>query len=166
MTAAHLSLLRPFFQLAYVTTDIDAAIEQFGASIGVSRFFQMRDFELVDALGHRVRVHMALANLRERQIELIQPLDRTFAFYSDPLPEKGFALRFHHVGMMLESKAEFDGITDTLQRGGFTVPSHGSFNDMLHFLYVDAQALLGHHLEYIYMTDEGHRLFADVPDNA
>jgi hypothetical protein len=164
------STLRRFRQMAYVTNDIDAAIERFAQTAGVSRFLSLRDFCNIDAYGHESLSHIALANVGDHQIELIQPLNRDFGFYSDPLPDldgaNGLALHFHHVGMPVETREDFDRLFAQHEARGLKIPSHGAFNDLLWFMYVDTQAQLGHHLEYVYFTEAAQALYANVPDNA
>jgi hypothetical protein len=159
------TLLRGFFQLGYVTTDIDEAVDYFSVMTGVSRFLHFRGFRGVDALGNEGVINMALAKTGGHEIELIQPLDRKFGFLSDPLPAQGFALRFHHVGMLVDSKQELEATMLAAQRRGLRIPSYGSFQGLVHYLFVDTRAELGHSLEYNYRNAAANAMFAGVPSN-
>ena len=50
---------------------------------------------------------------------------------------------------------------------GFETPVAGVFRHegvpLMHYLYADARAHLGHYLEFMYQTEAGRDLFAQVP---
>jgi hypothetical protein len=160
-----ISTLGQIFQLAYVTTDLAPTIEYFSFNYGVAQFKIIRGMEFRHDSGFMVRADLALAYAGNMMIECIQPLDRAFAFYSDRLPATGFAMQFHHLGMLLHTAQEFDQVGEALRLQGASVPYAGSFHGVS-FLYVDTWAELGHYLEYIHLSGPARHFWDDVPVNS
>ena len=83
------------------------------------------------------------------QYELIQPVSGLVDIYSDALPDDD-GLKFHHICTRVDDWADFRARVDqqdlpvVLEGGG----------DLLKFLYLDARKLVGHYLEYVWMTPE------------
>jgi hypothetical protein len=129
-----------------------------------TQFKIIRGMEFQRGSGILVRADLALAYAGDIMIECIGPLDRAFAFYSDQLPAAGFAMRFHHVGMLLHTAQEFGQVGEALRLRGASVSYAGSSHGVS-FLYVDMWAELGHYLEYIHLSSPARHFWDDVPVN-
>lgn len=96
-----------FWKFAYVTTDLDRAIEQFQNELGIE-VFDVHDpvaFDVTMADGRSGTVHAKAAFTvgRPTFLEFIQPVDGLIDFWVEPLRgASGFAVAFHHVGLMVD----------------------------------------------------------------
>lgn len=138
------------FQNAYVTRDIDKALDTFRQRLNAPQ--EIRSFDVtVDvktpagsgAASNRV----AFIWIDNLQYELIQPVSGLVSIYSDQLPADD-SLKFHHICMRVDDWDSFRGKVD---RQGYPVALEGG-SDALKFVYLDARDTLGHYLEYVWMT--------------
>ena len=82
----------PFWQLAWVTPDLDRSMEQFKTIYNVPSFFVMEP--VFDAVFNgeqgSISIRMALANIDDHQIELIQPVGEGIVrIYTDDRASSG-----------------------------------------------------------------------------
>jgi hypothetical protein len=150
------------FQLAYVTDDIDAAVRHAGAAMGIGAFQVNRSMAIETGEGIAI-AHFALAFLGETQIEIIQPAGGADAVYRDGIRQQGGALSFHHVGALITDEAAWQATVRAIEQSGEAVPVRGAFGDVMHYLYVDRRATLGHYCEYMWRTPAGAGIFDAVP---
>ena len=155
-----------FYQSAYITNDLDRAIELYRTTYGVPEFLTLdADYE-VDYRGAagRLNLRIALVNLNGVQIELIQPRQDCIDMYSEGLPPAAFAIRHHHLAVRVEGdEARWDAWRSQLEQGGRKVAMEASMG-FARFLYVDDRPLVGHYTEYFWSTDEQRRRFdAAIP---
>lgn len=139
------------YQNAYVTRDIDAAIAGFVARTGatdVMRFDGEVDVWTPHGEG-RARNRLAFIWIDNLQYEFIEPVSGLVDIYRDALPE-GDALTFHHVCMRVD---DWDVFRAKVRREGWPVVLEGG-GEALRYLYLDARDLVGHYLEYVWMTPE------------
>ena len=155
-----------FFQIAYVTTYVEQAARAIGALYGIERF-QINHNVAIETSAGVAQAHFALAFIGSQQIEIIQPAGGTDGPYRDPLPNSGFAMRMHHVGHLVTQAADWAQIDAAVRASGYATPVGGVFKHegvaLMHYLYADTRQVLGHYLEFMYQTDEGHDMFAQVP---
>ncbi len=149
-----------FFQTAYVVADMESAMAQFGELYGLSRFQLNREVVIQTGDGEAV-CHFALAQVGEAQLELIQPAGGRDAIYRDALG--GAPARLHHLGCLIRAPAVWERLRAKLRGEGARIPVEGDFGGLMHYLYVDRRAVLGHYLEYMLQTEAGRDLFAGVP---
>jgi hypothetical protein len=165
-TLAQLTQPFNFFQIAYVTTDVDRAVSELGRLYGIERFKVMRDLSLDTGAGF-LQAHFALAFIRGQQIEVIQPLGGRDALYREALPSSGFAIQLHHFAHLVTDAPAWQRLQDAMQATGRAIPVKGVFlhegTPLMHFWYLDTRDTLGHYLELMYQTDAGRDMFADVP---
>lgn len=150
--------LNGHYQNAYVTHDLDRAVELVGPSFGVSDF-AMFDIEMSarTSEGEKLsRVRVGLGWAGRLQIEIIQPVSGFIEPYLYALPaDKTDAVpRLHHVAVRRESLDEMRreaaalGLPITFESGG---PG-------LDCLFVDARSRLGHFFEMVAATPEGWQM--------
>jgi hypothetical protein len=149
------------FQLAYVTPDIDGALAFAHARFGIAQFQVNRNVPIETRSG-LANCHFAIAFIGQTQIELIQPAGGADAVYRDGLPSGG-QLRLHHVGVLIGDAVGWARQKADIAAAGLDTPVAGDFAGMMHYLYADSRAELGHYTEYMYQTEAGAGLFDAVP---
>jgi Glyoxalase/Bleomycin resistance protein/Dioxygenase superfamily len=155
-----------FFQIAYVTNDLEQAVRALGALYGIGRFQVNRGAQIETGAGIAT-AHFALAFVGEQQIELIEPAGGVDSVYREPLPVTGFAVRMHHAGRLITNAEEWDRVCSSVAAGGLATPVRGVYCHegvpLMHYVYADTRAVLGHYLEFMYRTVAGRDIFAQVP---
>jgi hypothetical protein len=149
------------FQLAYVTQDLERAMAEIGTAFGIGGFQVNRDVPIATGNG-TAHCHFALAFLGAQQIELIEPAGGTDGVYRDAL-EPGRVAVLHHLGFLVPTEIAWQATLRRIESEGAIVPVRGSFEDLIHYTYVDRRDLCGHYLEYMYATPAGTRMFDAVP---
>lgn len=139
------------FQNAYITRDIDKAVEAFQAVADVRKILRHEGTtNVVTTAGAGFQTtKLAFIWVGDMQYEFIQPVSGAVEIYSDPLPDDD-ALKFHHICMRVKDWDEFRA---RVNQQPYPVVLEGG-GDALKFLYLDAREFLGHYLEYVWMTDE------------
>lgn len=148
------------FQNAYTTSNLQAAVDMFGSRYGLHKFFYMRDIPF----GPGAVVQIALAWAGDVMIELIEPQGEAENLYSTHLPAEGEVIRFHHLGHLVDSRAEFDTVSARAAASGYPIVLQGN-NNGINFLYLDTRADVGHYLEYVHLDPPMAGFFAAVPRN-
>jgi hypothetical protein len=145
-----------FFQLGYVTRNLDAAMAEF------NRRFGPAEFQIIHGTPeHAHTKRIALTWIGETMTELIEPDPDVPSLYVEALPSgAGGEIRFHHIGCLTR---DYEETLRRIRADGYAVPLAVSFGDVLDCVYADARAELGHYLEYIRLGDEGRKWFASVP---
>ena len=155
-----------FFQVAYVTSDLDRACTELGALYGASQFQINRGAEIETGSG-LARADFALAFVGEQQLEIIRPAGGADATYSNALPRGTYATRLHHFGRLITDAAQWEAVQASVLGSGLATPVRGAFcyegTPLMHYLYADARQQLGHYLEFMYRTEAGRDIFAQVP---
>lgn len=157
----NLGLFRNAWQTAYVTNDLDRAMDLMRIDYGTGEFLVMR--EMPGALAD-----IALAYSGVTMIQLLCPLADGGDIYSDHLadaPQAGgaFVLRHHHFGMLIDTREEMDHIRGRHLDLGNAIALEGESPGAVQYIYADCRKMLGHYLEYIRLEDAGRELFASVP---
>lgn len=139
------------FQNAYVTRDIDQAVEEFSKRADIRQLIQTEvTVDVWTPSGDGTQTNkLAFIWVDNLQYELIQPVSGDVALYSEALPANKLPV-FHHICMRVDSWQDFRARVD---QQPFPVVLEGG-NDALRFLYLDAREFLGHYLEYTCMSDE------------
>lgn len=140
-------ILTNHFQNAYVTADIDRAVDvmtqQFGGPAKPGRIDATQNFVTSEGEGEGI-LRLAFLQVGGLQYELIQPVSGNVALYADAIrPDR--LLTFHHVAMRAD---DIDAALAESVRWGRSVAMHGESRG-LRFAYVDARTTLGHYLEYV-----------------
>jgi hypothetical protein len=145
--------LEGHYQNAYITRDIDAAIEVFRARHGFDGFQRYElSYELKTRTGPgTASIKLALGWMGNVQYELIQPVSGLVDVYSSDLPERSI-LKFHHVAMRV--KDDWQGFRAEVDRQQLPVIMEGGTPGQSQWLYIDGRDTVGHYLEYCYMPPE------------
>jgi hypothetical protein len=143
-------LLEGQYQIAYVTRDVDRAVQSFRAMYGIEKWIEFEGgMDVVTAEGRGVAtVKAALGWAGATQYELIQPLSGMVSIYADALRDD-VGLRHHHISMRVNDLA---AVRREVVRQNINVVLDGEASAT--FFYADTRATFGHYLEYVQMTDE------------
>ncbi len=156
-------LLSGFFQMGYVTRDLEVSMRQLGATHGIERFRVKRNVPGMPGMPKMV-IHQAHAYISAVQIEIIQPAGGDDGLYRDFCAADESAVRFHHFGMWVDDAAEYGGLRAALEEQNIPVVFEGSIPNVGGAIYADTRAKLGHYLEYVHLVpDVKRRYYADVP---
>ena len=145
-------------QVAWVTPDMDATIEQFRTMYRVPEFMVMEQSFPAEVFGEKgeMNLRIALANVDNMQLELIQPLggdvDR---IYRDVLPRDGsHANIFHHVCVRIEGSLEDWGAYLATLGLDRPVVYTGDVGPGCRFVYTDERKTLGMYVEHVWFSAE------------
>ena len=143
--------LEKHYQNAYVTPNIDLAIERLRAVHGTPDFMTIEASTPVwTPNGEGVATNkLALGWVGHLQYELIEPVSGPVGIYRDAISGDQL-LRFHHVAMRADDWDRLLADVDTQKK---PIVYRGE-TDGLKFIYVDARDTLGHYLEYVWATPE------------
>lgn len=144
--------LENHYQNAYITRDLDQALEFFRTEHGYDGFkgFEV-SYELKTPRGNgTATVKMALGWIGNLQYELIQPISGMTHVYTEGPPDK-HPLRFHHICMRVH---DWDAFRAKLEREKRPIVMEGGTPGHLLWLYVDARDTVGHYLEYCWLTPQ------------
>ncbi len=158
-------LLSGFFQIGYVTKDLDAGMRRLGAVHGIKRFRIKRDVHSLPGMPEMV-MHQAHAFVGTVQIELIQPAGGDDRLYRDFCPADSSAIRHHHFGMWVDDQGEFGALPAALTEQNIPVVFNAKIPGVGGAIYADTRAAFGHYLEYVHLIPEVKgRYYADVPND-
>jgi hypothetical protein len=139
------------YQNAYVTRDVARAVDRFTAQAEVRDVIQFEaPNEVITRDGLRTQVNrFAFLWVGGLQYEFIQPVSDAANVFTPVLPDDD-SLRFHHSCMRVQ---DWDTFRARVDKQPFPVVIEGHY-DGTKFLYLDTRELLGHYMEYAWMTDE------------
>lgn len=155
----HALLGREHSHSAWVTNDLDRAVEIFSERYGVKAF---RFLEGEMPRGGFIRVAFAWAG--GQVLEIICATGPGSEFYNELLPPGEFAIRFHHLGFIVHDEAGWRALEADLRSGGWPIAHETSTGDFIDAYYIKAPEL-GHYLEYVRPLAAGLQFYAAVPEN-
>jgi hypothetical protein len=151
------------FQVAYVTNDLDRAIDNFRDRFAIDRFFMPEREGFLTDEGELVRTRCALCYVGEVMYELIEPgKGKAEAVYGKLSAHRGFHIAHHHMGHYAGSRQAIDQVDRDATRDGLKLMS-GPIGTEGRFCYVDTSATTGHLSEYVFIPPSAAGIFADVP---
>jgi hypothetical protein len=133
-------LLDGFFQIAFVTADLEAAMAVFAERFGV-------DFEVRQDTAGAPVLRVATGRTEKVMLELIEPDPASPSTYSQLLPQDGLAA-VHHIAMLVKDAAEMARVEEALAFAGLPVVRRNE-TAISRSLHADARKALGHFLEYV-----------------
>ena len=140
-------------QIAYVTNDLDEALQRLDKAFGLDRFHVINTVEQ-PSHPEQPALKFALVRTAKTEFEVIQPLGYKDHVWSDPLPKNGeFALLFHHIAFTVDGTSE----DFARYRAGINVTSHpiateGRAGEDAFWFYTDERVTLGHFIEYCWFS--------------
>jgi|KBSSwiStaDraftv2_1062776.scaffolds.fasta_scaffold194719_2 catechol 2,3-dioxygenase-like lactoylglutathione lyase family enzyme len=154
------NLMRYFFQLGYVTPDLDRAIEQYRERFGISEFLTFDTRAMQPDAPYHVRIGLAWTG--STMVELIEPVGE-HPLYDCAMPEQGFDIRLHHLGYLVPDEATFAAAERDLGDAKIPIVSRADVPDYFQVVYADARASTGHHLEVVLAKPGGQAMFDAAP---
>ncbi|HUD30130.1 MAG TPA: VOC family protein [Novosphingobium sp.] len=149
------TIARGHYQNAYVTHDLDRAMQRAGDLLGIAEFIVFEpDMVLETPQGRReASVRAALGWSAGLQVELIEPVSGYVDHYLPFLPpdRRDPSPRFHHVGVRRD---DIGAMRAEIARTGLPLAFEGSVPGLT-FVYLDARETLGHYFEYVWASAEG-----------
>ena len=138
------------YQNAYVTRDIDKAVERFTARADVRSVVQFETTnEVLTPFGTRLNhVKLAFIWVGDLQYEFLEPVAEAVPMLASMLPDDDRP-RFHHSCARVPDWEDFRRRVDEQP---YPVVFEGEGSD-LKYLFLDTRDVLGHYLEYTWMTD-------------
>lgn len=156
-------LFKRHFQVAYVVDDAKTALDALSSRYGVQKW-DLMDMVAVHGEGSAARF-IGNAWVGDTMIEVIEPDEAVESIYQGWRKDSGLALRFHHLGFLVDSAEEFAAAKAQLAGQGCPIVVDGSFGEVLDFAYADTTAELGHYYEIIRLKAEGDSFFGRIPVN-
>ena len=154
------TLFDGLFQVAYVTADLDAAVEAARARFGIRKMLRVRGI----AHSPVTRINLALAWVGPWMIELIEPHGDGSSVYEALAVADGAPMRLHHFGHLLECDEAWSAMHARIAASGqpiFVERDKGG----IRFLFVDTRPTLGCFTEHMICTPEGRAMLEGVPRN-
>ncbi len=156
-----------FVQLGYVTADIDAAIDHFTRSAGVSQWLRWSDVAVekeIDGAVARSVLDLAFAWRGSTMLELIRPVSGAVDIYSLRGAEDA-PVTLHHIGHGVPgAEAEFEARLEAMAAAGHPV-ALVTRGEMGNYALLDTRATTGLYTEYLWGGPRGDALFDSVPRN-
>ena len=155
-----LPFLHPgFFQVCYVTNDLDAGMRHLATAHGVDRFRIKRGVPALPGMP-AMTLHQAHVFLGEIQVELIQPAGGDDAVYRDFCPGDG-SLRHHHYGMWVDDRIEYEDLRIRCATMGVPIAFEICAPGIGGAIYADLRRSLGRYLEYIHIVPQAKAAYYD-----
>jgi len=139
------------YQNAYVTRNLEKTVTEFTARADARSTVTLEATTevLTGAARKSQTLKMAFIWVDDLQYEFIEPVTEAVPVFSTWLPDSD-APRFHHSCARVDDWADFRRRVDEQP---YPVVFEGASGDALKFLYLDTRELLGHYLEYTWMTE-------------
>jgi hypothetical protein len=141
-----------FFQTAYVTRSLERGIDYFTKKHAGLQFTPINADRLEFTIPNAVaKLRVAVAWVDGLQIEVIEPVSGAIDIYAEALPDTENAVALHHFGMWISGGREgWDQFRRTITDDRIALEGG---RDSMRFVYLNERAALGHHLEYVWMSD-------------
>jgi hypothetical protein len=155
----HSLLGREHAHSAWVTNDLDRALEIFSRRYGVS------EYEFLEGnmpSGGHIRVAFAWAG--GQVLEIICASGPGSEFYNEMLTQGEFAIRFHHLGFIVHDDEGWRALEADLRDGEWPIAHETLTGGFIDAYYIKAPEL-GHYLEYVRPFAAGRAFYAGVPAN-
>jgi hypothetical protein len=154
-------LNKNIFQVAYVTTDLDAAIAQYRTLYGIEQFFVINTGDYNPA---EPAVRAAFAWHGDIMIEIVQPIEEPNPVYADQLRGSESLTKLHHFGHVCSDEVEWNEARAALDAANVPISREGDVPGVMKYIYADFRPTHGHYREYI--LQHGDKSFLGlVPQN-
>jgi hypothetical protein len=155
------------WQLGYVTTDLDAAIEFMSQRYGLEHVLKLPTGGATFLVGDEPapwEARFAMGSRGGLVIELIEPVAGEVDFYTRLLPSDGsFAIRFHHIATFMETGDEaWEHVRSLLEDAGMRFDYTVLIPDRVRAGYVDMTSQLGHWVEICQLQPQDTEFFAGL----
>ncbi|VWX48267.1 VOC family protein [Novosphingobium sp. 9U] len=155
--------IRGHMQNAYVTHDLDKAVEMMGNQFDMQNWDRIDPDMVVNTLEGPKPLQCRVASTWAGglNIELIEPVGGYVEHYVNMLPDdrSDAVPRFHHISLRRDNEAE---MREEVARLGLPLAFEGPLSTKdkipsLVFIYLDGRKTLGHYVEFTWKSDEAWR---------
>ena len=138
------------YQNAYVTRNLAKTVDEFAARASARSVLTFEaTTEVLTGQGRKDQtLKLGFVWVGDLQYEFIEPVVEAVPVYSGWLSD-GDGPRFHHSCARVD---DWDDFRRRVDQQPWPLVFEGASGDELKFLYLDARDLLGHYLEYTWMT--------------
>jgi len=155
------------WQLGYVTSDLDRALDELSERFGLEHQFRVPSGGATFMAGDEVvpwEARFAMAARGGLIVELIEPVSGEVGFYRDALPADGsFAIRLHHLAAFMETGDEaWERARGALASAGLGFDYTMLIPGRVRAGYIDARAELGHFLELCQLDKQDLDFFSTL----
>jgi len=147
-----------FFQLGYVTRDLDAACAAFRDKFGPIEFL-VNEPTSPDGTPRPTR-RLALAYIDDIMTEIVEPDPEQQTIYDHAIPDAAGPIRLHHFGYLID---DHEAMLERLKGMNYALPLHGTMPGLLDYIYADTRCDLGVFSEFIRLDEGGRAFFGAVP---
>lgn len=147
------------FQVAYATNDLEKACEVFNERFGIEQFGGL---EGETPSGGYIRIKLAWVG--STMYELIHCSGPGAEMYNQVLPDRDFALRFHHLGFLIQNQSDWDSLQQVLIQGNWQITQANNTEGFMRHCYIYVPEV-GHHFEYMFPESAGMDFLDKVPAN-
>jgi hypothetical protein len=159
------------WQVGYVTTDLDRAMEELKSDWGLDRCVEVpvgATFLGADEQQLPWETRIAMGARGGLIVELIEPVSGEVDFYRRFLPPDGaYGIRFHHLATFIPVGDEpWADVRAVLARSGLRVDYQVLIPNRVRAGYVDASAQLGHWLEICQLQPDDIALFSGLVNDS
>jgi len=149
--------LGQFFQIAYVTNNLEKGMELFKRHYGIPEFRIVRTREFARPAPPYLR--LAVAYRDDVMVELVEPEPCNLELYIDALRPDG-GLCIHHLGYFVNPDV-FETLEERFKARGIAVPDIRR-NNTFPILFADTRQETGLYSEFIGVPEENRGAFADA----
>lgn len=136
-----------FYQIGYVTRDIEAASTALQRRMGAVQIDMIR--EMRDGRGNPVALrHVAHLAVPGLEVELIEPRLTWDSIYLEALPDTSNAVGLHHLGFLLPDQTAWDAAVGDFEAMATPIVAQGETPDV-RFAYFDTRRQAGHYSEIV-----------------
>jgi len=155
------------WQLGYVTTDLDRAVETMGERFGLEHCLELPTGGATFLVGDQPAEWEARFAMGARGgliVELIEPVAGEVEFYRRFLPSDGsFAVRLHHFATFIPLGDEhWERLGELLERAGLRFDYTVLIPNRVRAGYIDTSSALGHWLEVCQLQQEDTEFFSGL----
>jgi hypothetical protein len=159
------------WQVGYVTTDLDRAMEELKSDWGLDHCVEVpvgATFLGADEQQLPWETRIAMGARGGLIVELIEPVSGEVDFYRRFLPPDGaYGIRFHHLATFIPVGDEpWADVRAVLARSGLRVDYQVLIPNRVRAGYVDASAQLGHWLEICQLQPDDIALFSGLVNDS
>ena len=159
------------WQLGYVTTDLDRAIEFMSERFGLDHVVKLPSGGATFLVGEEPapwEARFAMGSRGGLIVELIEPIAGEVGFYTRLLPNDGsFAVRIHHIATFMDTGEEaWEQMRSLLGAAGMRFDYTVLIPNRVRAGYVDMTAQLGHWVEICQLQTEDTDFFSGLSSDS
>lgn len=150
-----------FYQIGFVTSDMDRSIEFFEKTMGVPKFLKLKNpvmrNQTLFGKPIDIEVNLSFGQMGNAGIELIEPVkgESTYSTFLKKYEWMGI----HHMAVKV---FDFDQTVNSLLGQGIQIAQSGEIGENTKFTYFDTVAHYGHYLEVLYFDSEYEKIFDKI----